>query len=29
MGPGLPTLRFVCLRAPNAEVIELIEQPTA
>ncbi len=28
MGPGLPTLRFVCFRGPNAEVIELIEQPT-
>lgn len=27
MGPGLPTLRFVCFRGPNAEVIELIEQP--
>jgi catechol 2,3-dioxygenase-like lactoylglutathione lyase family enzyme len=28
MGPGLPTLRFVCFRGPDAEVIELIEQPT-
>jgi len=27
MGPGLPTLRFCCLRGPDAEVIELIEQP--
>jgi catechol 2,3-dioxygenase-like lactoylglutathione lyase family enzyme len=28
MGPGLPTLRFMCFRGPNAEVIELIEQPS-
>ena len=28
MGPGLPTLRFVCLRGPDHEVVELIEQPT-
>jgi catechol 2,3-dioxygenase-like lactoylglutathione lyase family enzyme len=28
MGPGLPTLRFVCFRGPDAEVIELIEQPS-
>ncbi len=28
MGSDLPTLRFVCFRGPNAEVIELIEQPT-
>jgi catechol 2,3-dioxygenase-like lactoylglutathione lyase family enzyme len=28
MGPGLPELRFVCLRGPDHEVIELIEQPT-
>ncbi len=28
MGPGLPLLRFVCFRGPNAEVIELIEPPT-
>jgi catechol 2,3-dioxygenase-like lactoylglutathione lyase family enzyme len=27
MGPGLPELRFVCLRGPDDEVIELIEQP--
>jgi catechol 2,3-dioxygenase-like lactoylglutathione lyase family enzyme len=27
MGPGLPELRFVCLRGPDHEVIELIEQP--
>ena len=27
MGPGLPDLRFVCLRGPDHEVIELIEQP--
>jgi catechol 2,3-dioxygenase-like lactoylglutathione lyase family enzyme len=27
MGPGLPELRFVCLRGPDYEVIELIEQP--
>jgi catechol 2,3-dioxygenase-like lactoylglutathione lyase family enzyme len=26
MGPGLPDLRFVCLRGPDDEVIELIEQ---
>jgi catechol 2,3-dioxygenase-like lactoylglutathione lyase family enzyme len=25
MGPGLPVLRFVCLRGPDHEVIELIE----
>ena len=25
MGPGLPELRFVCLRGPDDEVIELIE----
>jgi catechol 2,3-dioxygenase-like lactoylglutathione lyase family enzyme len=28
MGPGLPTLRFVCFRGPDNEVLELIEQPT-
>jgi catechol 2,3-dioxygenase-like lactoylglutathione lyase family enzyme len=28
MGPGLPTLRFVCFRGPDHEVVELIEQPT-
>ena len=28
MGPGLPTLRFVCFRGPDHEVLELIEQPT-
>jgi catechol 2,3-dioxygenase-like lactoylglutathione lyase family enzyme len=28
MGPGLPQLRFVCFRGPDAEVIELIEQPS-
>lgn len=28
MGPGLPELRFVCFRGPDAEVIELIEQPS-
>jgi catechol 2,3-dioxygenase-like lactoylglutathione lyase family enzyme len=27
MGPGLPTLRFVCFRGPDGEVVELIEQP--
>jgi catechol 2,3-dioxygenase-like lactoylglutathione lyase family enzyme len=27
MGPGLPELNFVCLRGPDYEVIELIEQP--
>jgi catechol 2,3-dioxygenase-like lactoylglutathione lyase family enzyme len=27
MGPGLPELRFVCFRGPDAEVLELIEQP--
>jgi lactoylglutathione lyase len=27
MGPGLPELRFVCLRGPDHEVVELIEQP--
>ena len=27
MGSGLPELRFVCLRGPDHEVIELIEQP--
>ena len=27
MGPGLPELRFVCFRGPDAEVIELIESP--
>ena len=27
MGPGLPELRFVCLRGPDHEVIELIEAP--
>jgi catechol 2,3-dioxygenase-like lactoylglutathione lyase family enzyme len=27
MGPGLPELRFVCLRGPDDEVIELIESP--
>jgi len=29
MGPGLPDLRFVCLRGPDHEVIELIEQPSS
>jgi len=29
MGPGLPELRFVCFRGPDAEVIELIEQPSS
>jgi catechol 2,3-dioxygenase-like lactoylglutathione lyase family enzyme len=29
MGPGLPTLRFVCFRGPDNEVLELIEQPTS
>ena len=28
MGPGLPTLRFMCFRGPDAEVVELIEQPS-
>ena len=28
MGPGLPSLRFVCFRGPDDEVVELIEQPT-
>ena len=28
MGPGFPELRFVCFRGPDAEVIELIEQPS-
>jgi catechol 2,3-dioxygenase-like lactoylglutathione lyase family enzyme len=28
MGPGLPDLRFVCFRGPDAEVLELIEQPS-
>ena len=28
MGPGLPTLRFMCFRGPDHEVVELIEQPT-
>jgi catechol 2,3-dioxygenase-like lactoylglutathione lyase family enzyme len=28
MGPGLPELRFLCFRGPDAEVIELIEQPS-
>ncbi len=28
MGPGLPTLRFMCFRGPNDEVVELIEQPS-
>jgi catechol 2,3-dioxygenase-like lactoylglutathione lyase family enzyme len=28
MGSGLPDLRFVCLRGPDHEVIELIEQPS-
>jgi catechol 2,3-dioxygenase-like lactoylglutathione lyase family enzyme len=28
MGPGLPELRFVCFRGPDAEAIELIEQPS-
>jgi catechol 2,3-dioxygenase-like lactoylglutathione lyase family enzyme len=28
MGPGLPELRFVCFRGPDAEVLELIEQPS-
>ena len=27
MGPNLPTLRFVCFRGPDDEVLELIEQP--
>jgi hypothetical protein len=27
MGPDLPELRFVCLRGPDHEVIELIEAP--
>jgi glyoxylase I family protein len=27
MGPGLPSLRFVCFRGPDDEVIELIQQP--
>jgi catechol 2,3-dioxygenase-like lactoylglutathione lyase family enzyme len=27
MGPGVPELRFVCLRGPDHEVIELIESP--
>lgn len=27
MGEGLPELRFVCLRGPNHEWLELIEQP--
>jgi len=27
MGPDLPEVRFVCLRGPDHEVIELIEQP--
>jgi catechol 2,3-dioxygenase-like lactoylglutathione lyase family enzyme len=29
MGPGLPTLRFVCFNGPDGEVLELIEQPAA
>ena len=29
MGPGLPTLRFVCFRGPDDEVLELIEQPAS
>ncbi len=29
MGTGLPELRFVCFRGPDAEVIELIEQPAS
>jgi glyoxylase I family protein len=29
MGPNLPTLRFVCFRGPDDEVLELIEQPTS
>jgi catechol 2,3-dioxygenase-like lactoylglutathione lyase family enzyme len=29
MGPNLPTLRFVCFRGPDHEVLELIEQPAA
>jgi catechol 2,3-dioxygenase-like lactoylglutathione lyase family enzyme len=28
MGPGVPELRFVCCRGPDAEVLELIESPT-
>ena len=28
MGPGLPELRFMCFRGPDAEVVELIEQPS-
>lgn len=28
LGPGLPDLRFVCFRGPDAEVLELIETPT-
>jgi catechol 2,3-dioxygenase-like lactoylglutathione lyase family enzyme len=29
MGLGLPTLRFVCFKGPDGEVLELIEQPAA
>jgi catechol 2,3-dioxygenase-like lactoylglutathione lyase family enzyme len=29
MGAGLPNLRFVCFRGPDAEVVEIIEQPTS
>lgn len=29
MGEGLPELRFVCMRGPNHELLELIEQPRA
>jgi catechol 2,3-dioxygenase-like lactoylglutathione lyase family enzyme len=28
MGPGLPELRFVCFRGPDAEVTEFIQQPS-
>jgi glyoxylase I family protein len=29
MGPGLPSLRFVCFRGPDHEVLELIERPAS
>ena len=29
MGPNLPSLRFVCFRGPDDEVLELIEQPAS
>ena len=29
MGPNLPTLRFVCFRGPDDEVLELIERPAS